>query len=486
LRRFERRKNVSPNLERAIAPAAKSPERPTGLRSFLLRRLTPALFFRVRHAAEESALEARDLSQVARRYWALWLDAAGALPLVRLQRILHGAAAALAVGAVAGMFVRGVFFEYAMVWRSTFVRDPDTVAVLLRFVLGPAAWLTGHPLPTADDAQRMFAPDGVPAAPWITLWAVTAALFVVVPRALLMLAATVRRGVLARRLDVSIDDDYYESLLAEVRRAEIERIEGAIDVDVTAAADRLVESIAGFVCERLYDARLVPKLRAFRDTGGSVEELERALAAECEAFQPELDDALEDARAVLETELRAAVERSVGLGLERAHAHDVALEAEDVPIGTFGGAIGREISNAVGVAVSTGVGLVVATVSGGFGHHLGAALLVTLLHTTGPVGFLIGGIGGLAMAVAGWYLGRDRIASGMRGVPLPRWVARIALRDRALAKLVADGRAQCHDAVRDKLGAEIAPLVPRLAEEIWASLRPALARAKIGARRTAR
>jgi hypothetical protein len=475
LRRRARRAAPSQVASRGEAVAA--PGRPRGVRGFLLRRMTPTLWLRVRRAAEAGAITARSLGQVARRFWSLWIDAAGAIPLARLRGVLHGAAAALAIGAVAGMFVRGVFFEYAMVWRSTFVRDPEAVSTLLRVVLGPAAWLLGRPLPSVADAEAMFGAEGVPAAPWIGLWAVTAALFVVAPRLLLTLVAALRRRILARRVEIGLEDGYYETLLAGVRRAEIERIQTAIDADVRAAAERLVGSVADFVCERLYDARLVPRLRAFRDTGGSVEALEAEMAAECEAFQPELDASLDAARGALETDLRAAVERSVGRGLDRAHAQGVSIGVEDVPVGALGGAIGREISNAVGAAVSTGVGLVVATVSGGFGHHLGAALLVTLLHTTGPVGFLIGGIGGLAMAVAGWYLGRDRIASGMRGVRLPRAVARIALRDRALAKLVADGRAQCHQAVREKLGEEIAPLVPRLAEEIWASLRPALARA---------
>jgi hypothetical protein len=348
------------------------------------------------------------------------------------------------------------------------------VAAVLRIALGPAALLVGHPLPTAADAERMMSAAGVPAAPWIGLWAVTAALFVLAPRLVLMSVATLRRRMLARRVDLALDDPYYETLLAGVRRAEIERIQGEIDADVRAEIAHLVETIGEFVCERLYDERLVPQLRSFRETGGSVESLEAEMSLACESFQPELDAELERARGVFESGLREAVERTVGKGLAHAGASGVAIAPEDLPVGALGGAVGREVSNAVGAAVSAGVGLVMATISGGFGHHLGAALLVTLLHTTGPVGFLIGGIGGLVVAVAGWYLGRDRFASGMRGVRLPRAVVRIALRDRAFAKLVAEGRGQCASAVRAKLDAELEPLVPRLAEEIWTKLRPAL------------
>src|SRR5262249_12126311 len=175
--------------------------------------------------------------------------------------------AALAIGAVAGMLVRGIFFEYAMVWRSTFVRDPGVVADVLRIALGPASLALGRPLPTAADAERMMSAGGVPAAPWIALWVVTAGLFVLLPRPGLMAEATRRRRMRARRIELSLDDPYYETLLAGVRRAEIERIQGEIDADVRAEIARLVETIGEFVCVRLYDERLVPQLRAFRETG---------------------------------------------------------------------------------------------------------------------------------------------------------------------------------------------------------------------------
>jgi hypothetical protein len=454
--------------------AAPGHSRPPGPRGWLLRRAVPGVFFRLRRGARDAAAGAARAGAVARRFWSLWLDAAGALPAAGLRRLLHAWAAALAVGAVAGMFVRGVFFDYAMVWRSTFVRDPETVAALLQVVLGPAAAVLGDDSIGVASAEQMMGAAGLPAAGWIQLWAVTALLFVVAPRLALAAAASLRRRAAARRASLDLDDAYFEALLAGVRRIQIERIEAAIGEDVRRETQRMVDALADFTCERLFDERLVPQLRAFRERGGSVQALEQEMEAECGAFQPELDAKLERARADFETALRIAIERTLGRSFGPAEPR-VALDAGGLPT-SLGGAMGREISASVGAAVSAGVSLVVATLSGGFGHHLGAAILVTLLHTTGPVGFLIGGLGGLAVAAAGWYLGRDRLASGMKGVRLPRSLARVALRERALEKLVVQGREQCRTAVRDRLGAELAPLVPQLAEEIWTKLRPSLPR----------
>jgi hypothetical protein len=62
----------------------------------------------------------------------------------------------------------------------------------------------------------------------------------------------------------------------------------------------------------------------------------------------------------------------------------------------------------------------------------------------------------------------------MKGWSLPRPIARLALRDSALARLTERGREQCRDSVRERLDTELGPLVPQLAEQIWAKLRPAL------------
>ena len=126
------------------------PARPRGVRGWLLGRTLPALFLRLRRDGRDAAASAARSGDVARRFWSLWLDAAGALPATALRRLFHASAAALSVGAVAGMFVRGVFFDYAMVWRSTFIRDPASVALALRAALGPASFVLGWPQPNPD------------------------------------------------------------------------------------------------------------------------------------------------------------------------------------------------------------------------------------------------------------------------------------------------------------------------------------------------
>jgi len=141
---------------------------------------------------ELAPIASRALGAYARH----WRAAFGPIVQARGRLILHLGAAALVAGAVLGMYVRGLTFEYRATWSSTFL-DAGQAAALLRAVLGPAALLLGEPLPDAARLQAMRAPSDAPAAAWIHMYAVMAGLVVVAPR-LLLAAGSARRAVRLR------------------------------------------------------------------------------------------------------------------------------------------------------------------------------------------------------------------------------------------------------------------------------------------------
>ena len=151
-------------------------------------------------------------------YWRAWSRLATPLVSVRVRLALHVGAAFLVLGTVAGMYVRGLTFEYRATWESTFV-GPGAAAALLRMVLGPAASVLGAPLPDAATLEAMRAPSDAPAALWIHLWAITAALVVLVPRGLLAALALFRERRLARSLAVDPLAGSFRVLLAPDRGA---------------------------------------------------------------------------------------------------------------------------------------------------------------------------------------------------------------------------------------------------------------------------
>lgn len=143
---------------------------------------------------------------------ALWREAAAPLVGARAALLLHAAAVALGAGLVAGLYLRGLVLDYRAGWQSTFL-EPPHVQLLLEALLAPARAVTGIALP--DVAPLRVAPDGAAsasAAPWIHLYAATVALFVLLPRGLLALAAAARAAWLSRRLPLALDGPYFAAL----------------------------------------------------------------------------------------------------------------------------------------------------------------------------------------------------------------------------------------------------------------------------------
>lgn len=144
-----------------------------------------------------------------------WAAASGELTDVRLRRTLHLGAALFAAGVIAAMLLRARYMaEYEAGWAGTWVGAEHEIATLLRVVLGPASWLTGLPLPSAAQLQQLRG-SGQNAGNWLLLWAVTAALFVIMPRLLLALLSGLHAEVLRRRLPIR-QDFYLRSLLRDV------------------------------------------------------------------------------------------------------------------------------------------------------------------------------------------------------------------------------------------------------------------------------
>lgn len=142
----------------------------------------------------------------------LW--ARHALPLTsqRLLLLMHAAAAALALGLVAGLYLRGLVLDYRAGWQSTFL-DAGAVQALLAVLLAPAAALTGIGVP--DVAPLRLAPGAsasASAAPWIHLFAATLGLAVVLPRSVLAALAFRRARGIAMRFPLSLEGRYFESL----------------------------------------------------------------------------------------------------------------------------------------------------------------------------------------------------------------------------------------------------------------------------------
>lgn len=147
-----------------------------------------------------------------------WSERVAPLMAARAARVLHVAAAMFAAGAIAGLYMRGLVFEYRAGWESTFL-DATAVHAILSFFLGPATHLLGVAFPTVDEIAAMrfsSAPAAatVNAARWIHLYAVTVSAVVIVPRLILALVARLQEQHRAHAFTFDLSEPYFRRIVS--------------------------------------------------------------------------------------------------------------------------------------------------------------------------------------------------------------------------------------------------------------------------------
>ncbi len=154
--------------------------------------------------------------EAPRRYASLWLARSRGLAMLRGETLLHAGAAAIGLGFIAGLYLRGLALDYRVVWESTLL-DAHAAHALVSTVFAPASLLSGISLPdeAAFAAMRVAAGAGTvgaPAAPWLHLIALTLAIVVVVPRAVLALGCGAAAAWRSRSFPMPFGDPYFERL----------------------------------------------------------------------------------------------------------------------------------------------------------------------------------------------------------------------------------------------------------------------------------
>jgi hypothetical protein len=145
-----------------------------------------------------------------------WARHCASLYAIRATRILHLAAAALAAGVIAGLYLRGLALEYRAGWESTFL-DAAMVHSIVAFAYAPGSWVTGIPVPDASAVTAIRSPATENAARWVHLMAATVALVVIVPRLVLAFIAGIAERHRARHVALPLNEPYFQRLLRGYR-----------------------------------------------------------------------------------------------------------------------------------------------------------------------------------------------------------------------------------------------------------------------------
>lgn len=140
-----------------------------------------------------------------RRFASDWWDFAQPLFYARSRRLMHLSAVFAALGLMAAYYFRDFVMRSAAGWEGGGSLGPETAHALLTIFYGPASLLSGISIPNAQAIAnlRWSAPSlsgvGEPIA-WVHLIALTAILYIILPRLILTLSATLRLWRISRRL----------------------------------------------------------------------------------------------------------------------------------------------------------------------------------------------------------------------------------------------------------------------------------------------
>jgi hypothetical protein len=149
------------------------------------------------------------------RFAAEWAVAARGQQQARVASALHASAALLALAVIASMYLFGLAFDYRAGWDSTWL-DAEQVQRTLAAVFAPATALSGITVPPIEHiATLRFAEGsaGESAARWIHLYAITLALFVVLPRLVLAVWSAGRARARSARPVLPLQEPYFRALL---------------------------------------------------------------------------------------------------------------------------------------------------------------------------------------------------------------------------------------------------------------------------------
>jgi len=405
------------------------------------------------------------IKKIIPAFWLTYKEVAGKSLILRFKSVMNISAIGLLIGALVGVYFRGLFFNYNMIWQSTFVSEPETIRAMLNILFGPASIILEGNWISAETVQTLLEPGGTPAGPWIHKMALTTLLIIFIPRAIIALIYNMLAGKSVKPLD--INKPYFTDKILKNREKLVDVIREGIREIISKKINKIGQTISTFVIKDYYEKIIVPILITFREKGGKIRTLEDKLIESQEQFEPILLNYLQEVQeefsdSVL-TEINLFLGRKLDIDISTVSTYQPQSDEIDQRLPSK---IAEDIGDTIGGTIVTTVALAVGTISGGIGKSLGIAIISGLLGVSGPVGLLIGGVI-TAITLGGVYkLKRDQISGMIKDVPLPSFVTSVTLTDSKIEK----ARKETYSHTEKEIKKMLEPKIDEVTESILKDL----------------
>ena len=181
---------AAPSAEARAAAAAR---RDGFLRQRLVRLYANRVRARIETLITHSIGFNAPLAPGLRRFAADWWEVGRPLFRERARRLLHFSAILAALGLIVGYWTRGAILRQVAGWSAT-VFGPASAHTALVTVYGAASAVSHDPVPSAQDLQALMwtgpRTGGGPAGEWVYRIALTALIYIVLPRLIAVIVTT--------------------------------------------------------------------------------------------------------------------------------------------------------------------------------------------------------------------------------------------------------------------------------------------------------
>jgi len=301
-------------------------------------------------------------------------------------------------------------------------------------------------------------------------------LYVIIPRTFIIFLCANKITREKKSMKIDWSDDYFQTKIRLAQESRIKKLKEDIEHTVMLEFAKYSEAIAVYVREKLYNKNIVPILKEFRETGGRIKDLEDNTEQICKRFEKDMQKYIINAQDDFQKSLSAQITRVVG---REFSAPFLTLDDKRQVFGTssadsVGHSMAQGITDVISIAVTTAVAGSIATISGGFGSKVGVAIMVVLLHTTGPIGWIIGAVAGALLGGGVSFLARDSITDVVKSRNLPPFVTKNLLTEAKLMKQIEEGRQRIYDTVKKEIEKEIQSLSYKVSGQIISEIIKAL------------
>ena len=242
----------------------------------------------------DDSLRVTVLKKILPAFWISYKEIAGQSLILRFKSLMSVSAVGLLIGALAGVYFRGLFFKYNIIWQSTFISEPETIRLMLNVLFGPATLIFDGSWVSEEMVQILLSPEGTLAGPWIHRMALTTLLFIFIPRTVLAVFFAKKSKHSIENID--FEEDYYKVYILKNRESIVEVIRDGIREIISKKINKIGRTISDFVINDYYEKIIAPILISFREEGGKIKKLERELLESQEKFEPILLNYLEEVR----------------------------------------------------------------------------------------------------------------------------------------------------------------------------------------------